>query len=124
MQVFGSSGHLQRPPGGALRAYTRCLPADHAENRNIKTIANMAYVDRNGGSSHMFLYLVRPLACHALAQMQPHSSRWSEHPCIPADNVKQGKCETVWASLPIIVAGERRQGDWHIVFMLGAALFR
>ncbi len=63
MQVFGSSGHLHRPAGGALGAYTKCLPADHVENRNIKTIANLAYVDRNGGSSHMFLYLVRAPAC-------------------------------------------------------------
>lgn len=72
VQVYGSSGRLKRPVQGTLRGYSACLPREHPENRNIKTIANMAYVERNGGSSHMFLFLVRALASSiAVLLLQP-----------------------------------------------------
>ena len=41
---FGSSGHIRRPPGGVRRSYTACYPADHLNNRHVKTIANLAKV--------------------------------------------------------------------------------
>ncbi|PSC75466.1 hypothetical protein C2E20_1036 [Micractinium conductrix] len=41
-KIFGSSGHLTRQPF-ALRAYTRCMPANYHKNRAVKTIGNMAY---------------------------------------------------------------------------------
>jgi hypothetical protein len=66
LQVYGSSGHLRRPGQSTLQAYHACLPREHPENHNIKTIANMAYAECSGGSSHMFLYLVCCRSCQYL----------------------------------------------------------
>jgi hypothetical protein len=63
--VYGSSGHLRRPGKGTLQAYHACLPREHLENHNIKTIANLAYVECTAGSSHVFVFLVWLRLCHA-----------------------------------------------------------
>jgi hypothetical protein len=48
--VFGSSGHIKKPPGGLLKNYYKCYP-----NFHIKTIVNLAYVS-NTINPHYFHY--------------------------------------------------------------------
>ncbi|KAK9834848.1 hypothetical protein WJX81_003498 [Elliptochloris bilobata] len=55
-QVVGSSGHVTKPAGGTLAAYTRCLPASRTANRHVKAIANMQYVRHAGVDPHSFVY--------------------------------------------------------------------
>ena len=55
-QIFGSSGWLQRPPGGTLASYTACLPRNHSENLHVKTIAHTRHTLRAGADPHHFVY--------------------------------------------------------------------
>lgn len=51
-------GHVRRPVGSTLESYRLCFPREHDENRHVKTIANMEFVDRVGPDPHHFLYQV------------------------------------------------------------------
>lgn len=68
LQMFGSSGYLNRPTGGTLESYVQCFPVHHKENHHIKTIANLDYADRADRDPHHFLFRVHsPLSlqlCH------------------------------------------------------------
>lgn len=59
-QVVGPSGHATKPAGATLAAYMRCLPAESAANRHVKTIVNLKYALRVGEDPHSFHFLVRP----------------------------------------------------------------
>lgn len=50
-KLFGSSGHVSRPPGGILENYHMC-----GDNFHIKTIANPKFTVRSGGNPHEFRY--------------------------------------------------------------------
>lgn len=39
--LFGSSGHMERPEGGVLRSYVRCLPLRHSQHALIKSIVRL-----------------------------------------------------------------------------------
>ena len=60
LQMFGSSGHMSRPPGGTLESYVQCFPVDHRENGHIKSIVNLDYAERADRDPHHFLFKVRP----------------------------------------------------------------
>jgi hypothetical protein len=49
--LFGSSGHIQRPKGGILKNYYRCIP-----NGTVKTIVQPKYTVGTGGNCHYFTY--------------------------------------------------------------------
>lgn len=82
MQMFGSSGHLSRPEGSTLAAYTACFPQHHMENHHIKTIANTAFVDGVTGDPHHFRYKVRcarlrcPMSSIRAARKYMHLTRF------------------------------------------------
>lgn len=61
LQMFGSSGYLQKPPGSTLDSYVDCFEDNHQENKHIKTIANLDFVECAGRDPHHFLYMVHPL---------------------------------------------------------------
>lgn len=50
-RMFGTSGHIKRPPGGILANYHKCGP-----NHHIKSIVNTQYGIQPGGNPHNFLY--------------------------------------------------------------------
>lgn len=50
--VFGTSGHVTRPPGGLLQNYYKCHP-----HRNVKSIVNTKYVIDIGADPHHFTYM-------------------------------------------------------------------
>ncbi|KAK9803282.1 hypothetical protein WJX72_006976 [[Myrmecia] bisecta] len=54
--MFGSSGHVTRPKGSTLTAYSKCLPKDNKNNLHVKVIANTKYATSVGASPHGFLY--------------------------------------------------------------------
>ena len=58
-QVVGPSGHLTKPAGGTLAAYTRCVPASSEVNRHVKVVANLQHVLRAGDDPHTFVYKAR-----------------------------------------------------------------
>ena len=39
--LFGSSGHRERPDGGVLRSYVRCLPLRHSQHTLVKSIVRL-----------------------------------------------------------------------------------
>lgn len=51
-KVFGTSGHVKRPPGGVLPNYRMCQ-----RNFHIKTIGNTQYTLKSGSNPHEFRYL-------------------------------------------------------------------
>ena len=57
--MVGPSGHLTKPAGGTLAAYTRCVPASSEVNRHVKVVANLQYVLRAGDDPHSFVYQAR-----------------------------------------------------------------
>ncbi|KAK9824237.1 hypothetical protein WJX72_008861 [[Myrmecia] bisecta] len=56
-QIFGSSGHLTRPPGSVLANYWQCFPEDGGQNRHVKVIANTGNTVRVGRDPHTFEYI-------------------------------------------------------------------
>lgn len=56
LQMFGSSGFLQKPSGNTLESYFKCFPRDHPENLHIKTIANVKYTVGPGPDPHQFRF--------------------------------------------------------------------
>jgi hypothetical protein len=43
-RVYGTSGHVERPPGGTLKNYAQRAPDDHESNRHVKSIVVPALV--------------------------------------------------------------------------------
>lgn len=54
--LFGSSGHIQRPAGGVLANYDKCLPRLHKEHKAVKVIANTEYLAAIGMDPHHVRY--------------------------------------------------------------------
>lgn len=51
---FGSSGHVQEPPGLVVQNYRQRPPLSFADNRHIKSIVRGRQASRVGPNSHMF----------------------------------------------------------------------
>lgn len=49
--MFGSSGHVEKPPGGVIANYYKC-----SKNKHVKVIANTKYTERSSGNPHHFVY--------------------------------------------------------------------
>jgi hypothetical protein len=49
--MFGSSGHIEKPPGGVIANYYRCH-----RDRHVKQIVNTQYTVRSSGNPHHFIY--------------------------------------------------------------------
>jgi preprotein translocase subunit SecG len=49
--MFGSSGHVKKPPGGVLGNYWQCFQYEH-----IKSIVNTKFTLSHHGNPHSFLY--------------------------------------------------------------------
>lgn len=62
MQIFGASGHMSRPQGSTLAAYTACYPEQDAENAHVKSMVNMDHVWQPGQDPHHFEYFVSSAA--------------------------------------------------------------
>ena len=70
--VFGSSGHLKRPPGGVLKNYWRCLAADTPHDRHVKVLANTRYALGASRDPHTFRCAVsHSLLCRQLTRRNP-----------------------------------------------------
>lgn len=39
-RMFGSSGHVARPPNGTLQSYTACSTPDNVQNTHVKSFVN------------------------------------------------------------------------------------
>ena len=96
--MFGSSGHVTRPQGSTLAAYSACYPLHHMENHHVKAIANMAYVDCVGGDPHHFTYLVGA---------SPHMSAVQ---CLRPPAWQLGPCRVICG----LCSGMRCRGKAHI----------
>ena len=69
--MLGSSGHLQRPSAGVRASYSACLPPDHATNRHVKVIANLAFTTSAGENPHIFTYVPGKTAVNELHEVEP-----------------------------------------------------
>ena len=55
--MFGTSGHVTRPAGGTLAAYTRCTRDGDPENSHVKSVVAPARTRRAGPDPHHFIYV-------------------------------------------------------------------
>jgi hypothetical protein len=55
-RTVGPSGHVYRPSGGVLPSYLRCVPWNHSDCSEIKTIVNVEKAIRPTTDPHTFVY--------------------------------------------------------------------
>ena len=70
-KMFGSSSHVNRPPGGVLGNYHKCY-----ETRQVKSIVNTKYTLSTSGDPHTFIYTTN----HTSVDIQKKISRGPLHP--------------------------------------------
>ena len=75
--VFGSNGHLHRPGGNVIDAYTRRAPADFAPNKHVKTIARVDKIVKPG--IHIPLIVDGPLLDMVGSPIDPGREGIHEH---------------------------------------------
>jgi hypothetical protein len=58
--LLGSSGHKQRPAGGSLINYTKCMPRNHPECKHVKVIVHLLPLSRYSPPSPRLVLLLLP----------------------------------------------------------------